>query len=1211
MTTQQTITIKAAPGNLMVSGFQGEYIFEKIKDSGTFYELDLLETLGENSSNFDGAFVDAGANLGNHTLYFAFVLGRYVIAAEPERTNFSLLKGNVQANQLEESVETHNIALGEQAGFVTLTQSIEGNYGTFRATSSKSGIPCNTLDETVNGRKVAAIKVDVEGSELAVLKGAKQTIAESSPLLFVESHSSETKTEIARLLEPLGYVCIAISGMSDNYLWVNEKVHGDVVHRIAARINVETTRKGSRVHDELLARQLEAQRALKALQTKVKDISDKSIEIGENGLVSLDAIMETQAVVESLHEKSNRLTGVNDQLDLLKTRAELLGERVAQSYEANAMIVRDAQGHVAEQSAKFEHVLSELRRDIEEWLAKAGSETKSLEARMEEIRALSASGTSRELASLERNLKQEIKDLSSSLSEEFLKINEAHRREYLRGCDSLAEVSNQVKSSARLSSELGQGVKDELSVLKTKLVEQEDNFNNKIAQILTNVEGIDQRMTFYENSSSQAVNRLSDHMKEIKENLKQMLLGSKGGPVGDRCLTFPESVYNELAQHEWLSSDSVSIEEKFARLLIAYEKMAQRLEALAPNRWNSESMMNALARQLDIPQSSEAEEQLPVFKPVAENVREMPAPGLVGRPKRDPVRVGIASMSGREDGLRQVVEILSPQADEVCVYLNDMEVVPDILPHLPNVRYFLGPDTGDRGKFKFLEGFEGYYLTCDDDIAYAPFHVQSIIDGIERYGRKAVVGWHGSIFKDNFEEFYNPKSRQVLSFKFLRGKDTPVHLLGTGVCGFHTSTVDVSFDDFLYPNMADVFMAINAKKQNVPMVVLAHGKDWATPIEVGPSISSVSLKKDEDCGGLDVAAKATELVKKEMPWRILETPQIYARKPLTLAFIGRTNKERWKKGGILKSAHLTRDMLERFNVSTLLEDIETGDPKNLSGNEADIVLIYVGDPERPDFKDVERLIAHHAKSGRHVVVNLSYNGVPSRTNYIVQKMKKLRESVGSRIWLMVFTEAMLSSSDLEEIRDWLVVIPKTISLPDEPVANFSNSEGIFLGDIAKLSNSSLLGRPAADWISAIKRALPEVPLYAVQQYKPKEKVDLGIDEVWPFLTGDEFANRIGTVRLMVSLVQFATFEMVPLEVASLGVPVVYPEMPQSLGEYLGLSGFAVRSPEQLERVLPVIYSDPIVWRSLSQAGIERAWSSELNRLAGQTYLRIIDIVERN
>ena len=98
---------------------------------------------------------------------------------------------------------------------------------------------------------------------------------------------------------------------------------------------------------------------------------------------------------------------------------------------------------------------------------------------------------------------------------------------------------------------------------------------------------------------------------------------------------------------------------------------------------------------------------------------------------------------------------------------------------------------------------------------------------------------------------------------------------------------------------------------------------------------------------------------------------------------------------------------------------------------------------------------------------------------------------------------------------------------------------------------------------------------------------------------------------MVSLVQFATFEMVPLEVASLGVPVVYPEMPQSLGEYLGLSGFAVRSPEQLERVLPVIYSDPIVWRSLSQAGIERAWSSELNRLAGQTYLRIIDIVERN
>src|SRR5690606_5408239 len=147
--------------------------------------------------------------------------------------------------------------------------------------------------------------------------------------------------------------------------------------------------------------------------------------------------------------------------------------------------------------------------------------------------------------------------------------------------------------------------------------------------------------------------------------------------------------------------------------------------------------------------------------------------------------------------------------------------------------------------FAFMEGYTGYYITCDDDIEYAPFHVNHILDGIERYSRQAVVGWHGSNFKSDFKKFYDSNSRQVLSFRFLRGKDTPVHLLGTGVCGFHTETLDVKYSDFTLPNMADIFLALTAKRQNVPMVVLAHGKDWARPIDVGPSISAVSLKKDD------------------------------------------------------------------------------------------------------------------------------------------------------------------------------------------------------------------------------------------------------------------------------------------------------------------------------------------------------------------------------
>src|SRR5699024_3965033 len=98
-------------------------------------------------------------------------------------------------------------------------------------------------------------------------------------------------------------------------------------------------------------------------------------------------------------------------------------------------------------------------------------------------------------------------------------------------------------------------------------------------------------------------------------------------------------------------------------------------------------------------------------------------------PYRQRVRVGIASMPGREETLAKVLYRIAPQADEVLVYLNNMETVPQECSTVPdNVHFFTGPDLGDRGKFRFLEGFSGYYLTVDDDIEYSRYHVISLIN---------------------------------------------------------------------------------------------------------------------------------------------------------------------------------------------------------------------------------------------------------------------------------------------------------------------------------------------------------------------------------------------------------------------------------------------------------------------------------------------------
>lgn len=567
-------------------------------------------------------------------------------------------------------------------------------------------------------------------------------------------------------------------------------------------------------------------------------------------------------------------------------------------------------------------------------------------------------------------------------------------------------------------------------------------------------------------------------------------------------------------------------------------------------------------------------------------------------------------MPGRERGLKTVLEALLPQADEIFVYLNGSDAPPSDIAHDSRVRFFTGPDYGDRGKFLFVDGFDGYYLTCDDDIEYPDFYVDHLIDGIERYGRKAIVGWHGSIFSDDFEDYYNSKYRRVLSFSTLRGKDTPVHLLGTGIAGFHTSTMPVEFEDFHYPNMADAFLARKAQWNGVPMVVLRHGKGWAIPIEAdAPSISNASLGKGDAVAKFDVRSHVSKLVRDHGRWEINElTPEV-VRGDLSVAVIGRTDKARWKKGGILKSCHLTASLLQQFGANVVLADIETGDPENLGGAEVSVVMIYVGDPERPDFARVEHLVELHAGRGRVIVINLSVNGKSSRNKHIRQKLLEWEAKFSQRVLLMVFTEAMLEHPELGDVKHLMVPIPKTLLLPNPPAAEFHTTEGVFIGDVAKLSDNSLMTHSAGDWIQAIRNALPGVPIHAVRQYRPKYDVPLDVDTIWPFLHQD-FSERISKMRLMVTPIKYATFEMVPVEVASLGVPVVYQQMPQSLSEYLGLAGIQVRTPDELEVMLPILYRDPSVWRSQSRAGKLRAKSSDLQSSAGQMYMRIAMLAKR-
>lgn len=150
--------------------------------------------------------VDAGANIGNHTLFFAKVCGAAEVHAfEPLHTIFAVLERNVALNGLT-NVRCHNMALGAAAGRAALasfpTQNIAASQFTL---GDGSAYPVVALDSIAFDR-LQLLKIDVEGMHVPVLQGARATLARHRPRIWIEMRPSFEEFEPGdALLRELGY----------------------------------------------------------------------------------------------------------------------------------------------------------------------------------------------------------------------------------------------------------------------------------------------------------------------------------------------------------------------------------------------------------------------------------------------------------------------------------------------------------------------------------------------------------------------------------------------------------------------------------------------------------------------------------------------------------------------------------------------------------------------------------------------------------------------------------------------------------------------------------------------------------------------------------------------------------------------------------------------------------------------------------------------
>ena len=190
-----------------------------ISQTRMFYEMDVLLKCRE--IYLPGTTIlDIGANIGNHSVFFGAVLEARVEAFEPFPGNQELLECNVIANGLTERVRIHCCAVGESAGSGTIHAPREANnLGTVQIAPGAGDVPIVRLDDMDPPGPVGLLKIDVEGAEPMVLRGAARLIAAWLPDIMIEAGTAAEFAAVAEILLEYGYTPKSRHAWTATYLF--------------------------------------------------------------------------------------------------------------------------------------------------------------------------------------------------------------------------------------------------------------------------------------------------------------------------------------------------------------------------------------------------------------------------------------------------------------------------------------------------------------------------------------------------------------------------------------------------------------------------------------------------------------------------------------------------------------------------------------------------------------------------------------------------------------------------------------------------------------------------------------------------------------------------------------------------------------------------------------------------------------------------------
>lgn len=194
---------------------------------GRNYIYDIINFYENNDAQY---ILDIGANVGQSANNFRkFFSKAKIICFEPVNSTYDILKEKTKNDKL---IVCENYALGDKEGTTKINLSTNSGLNSLVEdvnkrfdSNNKQKIKISTVDSYLAKEKIEhinLIKIDTEGFDLNVLKGASETLIEGRvdfivcEIDFLYESSKGNFEEINRYLQSKGYL---LSGIYDNYYW--------------------------------------------------------------------------------------------------------------------------------------------------------------------------------------------------------------------------------------------------------------------------------------------------------------------------------------------------------------------------------------------------------------------------------------------------------------------------------------------------------------------------------------------------------------------------------------------------------------------------------------------------------------------------------------------------------------------------------------------------------------------------------------------------------------------------------------------------------------------------------------------------------------------------------------------------------------------------------------------------------------------------------